>query len=74
MSYPPANVAGYDLGLLDTVSDPTVGSFHSHDPFSAVAPLSSEDPQPQLYTTQAEKPVCAPTNQPTIPFSKSVLY
>jgi len=70
MSYYPANVAGYDL---DTVSDPaTVGSFHSRDPFSAVARLSTEptqpQPQPQPSTTRAEKPVCAPTNQPTIPF------
>jgi len=60
MSYYPANVAGHDPSLLYTVSDPITGSFHSRDPFSAVARLSSEppqpQPQPQLYTTRAEKP------------------
>jgi len=58
MSYPPAkrDVAPYDLSLLYTVSDPIVGNNRPRDSLSAAAPLSSGPLQPQLYTTQVEKP------------------
>lgn len=68
MTYHPAraNVAGHDLSLLYNVSDPIAGSFHSRDPFSAVARPSSEPPQPQPQnsTTRGEKPVCAANHPP----------
>lgn len=72
MSYPPANDAGYDLSLLYPVSDPVVGNPHSRDPISAVAPLSSGPPQPQLYTTGVEKLVRGWPNHP-LPGNLSVV-
>ena len=72
MSYPTArhDAAGYDLSLLDALSDPIVGNIHPRDPLSAAAPLSSGPLEPQLHTTQVEKPVCGPCHHPVLEVCK----